>query len=100
MKPKLSIPTNGNLTSESRITIPATKPSITPKRNGSGAMFTLTLSRESGASSNALLSGAFHKMSVKHMDKYIEELEWRLNNRDNPHIFIDNAQAGYENQAS
>lgn len=33
--------------------------------------------------------GAFHKMSVKHMDKYIEELEWRLNNRDNPHIFID-----------
>ena len=33
--------------------------------------------------------GAFHKMSVKHMDKYIEELEWRFNNRDNPHIFID-----------
>ena len=33
--------------------------------------------------------GAFHKMSVKHMDKYIEELEWRLNNRDNPHIFLD-----------
>ena len=33
--------------------------------------------------------GAFHKMSVKHMDKYIEELEWRYNNRDNPHIFID-----------
>ena len=33
--------------------------------------------------------GAFHKMSVKHMDRYIEELEWRLNNRDNPHIFID-----------
>ena len=33
--------------------------------------------------------GAFHKMSVKHMDRYIEELEWRFNNRDNPHIFID-----------
>ena len=35
------------------------------------------------------IAGAFHKMSVKHMDRYIEELEWRYNNRDNPHIFID-----------
>ena len=33
--------------------------------------------------------GAFHKMSVKHMDRYIEELEWRFNNRNNPHIFHD-----------
>ena len=35
------------------------------------------------------LMGAFHKMSVKHMDRYIEELEWRYNNRNNPHIFRD-----------
>ncbi len=33
--------------------------------------------------------GTFHKMSVKHMDRYLEELEWRFNNRDNPHIFPD-----------
>ena len=33
--------------------------------------------------------GAFHKMSVKHTDRYLEELEWRFNNRDNPHIFRD-----------
>lgn len=33
--------------------------------------------------------GAFHKMSVKHMDRYLEELEWRFNNRNNPHIFMD-----------
>ena len=33
--------------------------------------------------------GAFHKMSVKHMDRYLEELEWRFNNRHNPHIFRD-----------
>ena len=33
--------------------------------------------------------GTFHKMSVKHMDRYLEELEWRYNNRDNPHIFRD-----------
>ena len=28
-------------------------------------------------------------MSVKHMDRYLEEFEWRFNNRDNPDIFID-----------
>ncbi len=35
------------------------------------------------------LFGAFHKMSSKHMDRYLEEFEWRFNNRDNPDIFID-----------
>ena len=35
------------------------------------------------------LMGAFHKMSAKHMDRYLEELEWRFNNRDNPNIFND-----------
>lgn len=35
------------------------------------------------------IAGAFHKMSRKHMDRYLEELEWRFNNRDNPHIFRD-----------
>ncbi len=33
--------------------------------------------------------GTFHKMSAKHMDRYLEELEWRFNNRKNPHIFRD-----------
>ena len=33
--------------------------------------------------------GSFHKISAKHLDRYIEELEWRFNNRNNPHIFID-----------
>ena len=33
------------------------------------------------------IAGAFHKMSRKHMDRYLEELEWRFNNRDSPHIF-------------
>ena len=33
--------------------------------------------------------GAFHKMSEKHLDRYLEEFEWRFNNRKNPHIFID-----------
>ncbi len=33
--------------------------------------------------------GAFHKISRKHTNHYLEELEWRFNNRDNPHIFRD-----------
>ena len=33
--------------------------------------------------------GAFHKVSAKHLDRYLEELEWRYNNRDNEHIFVD-----------
>lgn len=33
--------------------------------------------------------GAFHKMSAKHMDRYLEELEWRFSNRKNPHVFRD-----------
>ncbi len=33
--------------------------------------------------------GTFHKMSAKHMDRYLEEMEWRFNNRDNKHIFQD-----------
>ena len=32
---------------------------------------------------------AFHKISLKHLDRYLEELEWRFNNRDNPYIFRD-----------
>ena len=33
--------------------------------------------------------GAFHKVSEKHLDLYIEELEWRFSNRENDHIFVD-----------
>ncbi len=35
------------------------------------------------------IMGAFHKVSTKHLDRYLEELEWRFNNRNNPHIFND-----------
>ena len=33
--------------------------------------------------------GSFHHISAKHIDRYLEELEWRFNNRNNPHIFRD-----------
>ena len=35
------------------------------------------------------LMGSFHKISAKHLDRYLSELEWRFNNRDNEHIFLD-----------
>ena len=31
--------------------------------------------------------GAYHHVSVKHLDSYLDELEWRYNNRDNPFLF-------------
>ena len=33
--------------------------------------------------------GAYHHVSVKHLDAYLYELEWRFNNRDNPYLFRD-----------
>ena len=31
--------------------------------------------------------GAWHKVSAKHLDAYLSEVEFRFNNRDNPYIF-------------
>ncbi|MSQ11094.1 MAG: hypothetical protein EXR48_00080 [Dehalococcoidia bacterium] len=33
--------------------------------------------------------GAYHKVSVKHLAAYLDELEWRFNNRKNPCLFRD-----------
>ncbi len=33
--------------------------------------------------------GSYHKVSHKHLDAYLDELEWRFNNRDNPYLFRD-----------
>ena len=33
--------------------------------------------------------GSYHKVSVKHLDAYLDELEWRFNNRDNPYLLSD-----------
>ena len=33
--------------------------------------------------------GSFHKISIKHLNAYLDELEWRFNNRENPFIFRD-----------
>jgi transposase-like protein len=33
--------------------------------------------------------GSYHKVSVKHLDAYLQELEHRFNNRDNKFLFRD-----------
>ncbi len=33
--------------------------------------------------------GSYHKVSVKHLDAYLDELEHRFNNRDNKFLFRD-----------
>ena len=33
--------------------------------------------------------GFYHQLSEKHMDAYLDEFEWRFNNRDNPYLFRD-----------
>jgi len=33
--------------------------------------------------------GSYHQVSVKHLPAYLDELEWRFNNRSNPFLFRD-----------
>lgn len=33
--------------------------------------------------------GSYHQISTKHVDKYLDEFEWRFNGRENPYLFRD-----------
>jgi transposase-like protein len=33
--------------------------------------------------------GSYHQVSAKHLDAYLDEFEWRFNNRKNPYLFRD-----------
>jgi transposase-like protein len=35
------------------------------------------------------IMGSYHQVSKKHLDAYLDELEWRFNNRENPYLFRD-----------
>lgn len=35
------------------------------------------------------IAGSYHKVSKKHLDRYLDEIEWRYNNRKNPYLFRD-----------
>ena len=37
--------------------------------------------------------GSYHQLSVKHLDAYLGEFEWRFNGRDNPYLFRDTLAA-------
>lgn len=33
--------------------------------------------------------GSYHQISMKHIDRYLDEFEFRFNNRHNPYLFRD-----------
>jgi hypothetical protein len=33
--------------------------------------------------------GPYHQVSAKHLDRYLDEFEFRFNNRNNPYLFRD-----------
>jgi transposase-like protein len=33
--------------------------------------------------------GSYHQVSAKHLDSYLDEFEWRFNQRENPYLFRD-----------
>ena len=37
--------------------------------------------------------GSYHKLSAKHLPAYLDEMEWRFNNRENPYLFRDTLKA-------
>ncbi len=67
--------------------IPATKPSTTALTNWVGGdVHTQTVEKVSSLLKRAII-GSYHQVSAKHLDSFLEELEWRFNNRENPHLF-------------
>lgn len=51
--------------------------------------FTPTRLRAFGGLFKRSLIGSFHHISKKHLDRYLDEFEYRFNNRNNPYIFRD-----------
>jgi len=41
---------------------------------------------------NRSIIGSYHKLSTKHLDSYLNEFEWRFNNRANRNLFRDTLQ--------
>jgi hypothetical protein len=35
------------------------------------------------------IMGSYHQVSAKHLQSYLDEFEWRLNQRENPYLFRD-----------
>lgn len=43
--------------------------------------------------------GSYHHMSVKHLQGYLDEIEWRFNNRHNDFLFRDTLRALFRSEA-
>lgn len=39
------------------------------------------------------IGGSYHQLSARHMAAYLDEMEWRFNNRANPYLFRDTMSA-------
>ena len=42
---------------------------------------------------NRALIGSYHQVQRKHLGAYLDEMEWRQNNRENAHLFRDTLRA-------
>jgi hypothetical protein len=51
-----------------------------------GTVHTNTIEGAFGLFKRAL-TGSFHQVSTKHLDRYLDEFEFRYNNRKNPYLF-------------
>ena len=51
-----------------------------------GDVHTNTIEGAFGLFKRALV-GSFHQVSTKHLDRYLDEFEFRYNNRKNPYLF-------------
>ena len=65
------------------------RPSTIAPPSGSTAMFTPNTVENVWSLLKRSIVGSYHKVTVKHLDAYLDELEWRFNNRDNPYLFRD-----------
>ncbi len=45
--------------------------------------------RQRSSSWKRSIIGSYHQVSAKHLDAYLDELEFRYNNRENPYMFRD-----------
>ena len=68
---------------------PATRRSITGPTSTCAETFTRTPWSACGASSSGRSSATTTSSRVKHLPAYLDEMEWRFNNRDNPYLFRD-----------
>lgn len=48
---------------------------------------------------NRALVGSWHQVQRKHLPAYLEEMRWRANNRENPHLFRDTLKALVSSEA-